>query len=99
MPGTQPVTTLLPPTPPASQAPETGTALLARVTRLIENLLPALGNEDRLSGQARKLLEVLRSPAGDNQVLLTLLAGFNQRVSLAAEEQGKSGRPCSNSCN
>ena len=79
-----------PPTPPASQAPETGTALLARVTRLIENLLPALGNEDPwLSGQARKLLEVLRSPAVDNQVLLTLLAGFNQRVSLAAEEQGE----------
>ncbi len=77
-----------PPAPPTSQLPEQDTALLARVMRLIENLLPALGDEDQwLSGQAHKLLEALRSQAVDSPELLTLLASFNQRVSLAAEEQ------------
>lgn len=68
--------------------PESHTTLLARVTRLVENLLPALGNDDQwLSGQAIKLLESLKSPATDSGELLNLLASFNQRVSLAAEEQ------------
>ncbi len=73
-----------------SKAPEHTSELLARVTRLIEDLLPALGDEDEwLSSQALKLLETLKGPAVDFQALLALLASFSQRASLAAEEQGE----------
>jgi diguanylate cyclase len=64
--------------------------LLGKLTGLIEDLLPALGEEDEwLSRQAVQLLETLRSPAVDLPALLPLLSGFSQRVSLAAEEQGE----------
>ncbi len=70
------------------EIPESHSTLLARVTRLVENLLPALGNDDQwLTGQALRLLECLKNPAADSGELLQLLASFNQRVSLAAEEQ------------
>lgn len=72
-----------------SKAPEHTSELLARVTRLIEDLLPALGEDEWLSSQALKLLETLKGPAVDFQALLALLSSFSQRASLAAEEQGE----------
>jgi diguanylate cyclase len=71
-----------------NRASELTTELLARIRRLIEDLLPALGSEDEwLFGQAHTLLQTLQGPAVDMQALLGLLTGFSQRASLAAEEQ------------
>ena len=64
--------------------------LLARLTRLIEDLLPALGDQDTwLSEQALELLQALKNQPTDIPGLLVLLTGFSRRVSLAAEEQGE----------
>ena len=64
--------------------------LLAGLRRLIEDLLPALGEQDGgVSGQARELLEVIKGAPMDIPDLLLRLARFSRRVSLAAEEQGE----------
>lgn len=72
------------------QPSEIGTELRVRLARLIESLLPMLGEQDAtLSNQACDVLHTLKDPSADQPGLLLLLSSFSQRASLAAEEQGE----------
>ncbi|MBL8396496.1 MAG: diguanylate cyclase [Candidatus Accumulibacter sp.] len=80
--------------PPASstgsQSQELHQALLARLTRLVESLLPALVDEDEsLSNQGQQMLATLKTPSADIQALLAQMTTFSQRLSLTVEEQGE----------
>ena len=78
--------------PPASSVRATPTAvdLLGQVARLIENTLPALGEDDaRFSEQAARLLQAMRDPAVGLAGVKPLLDNYNLRVSFAAEDQAE----------
>jgi len=63
---------------------------LEQIARLIENTLPALGNDDlRFIEQARELLQVLRLPAVDMIRMKTMLGNFTHRLSFTAEDQSE----------
>jgi len=63
---------------------------LEQIARLIENTLPALGNDDlRFIEQARELLQVLRQPAVDMIRMKTMLGNFTHRLSFTAEDQSE----------
>jgi len=63
---------------------------LEQIARLIENTLPALGNDDlRFIEQARELLQVLRLPPVDMIRMKTMLGNFTHRLSFTAEDQSE----------
>lgn len=71
-------------------APVMSKGVMANLALLIENMLPALGNDDaRFSGQVAEFLHVLRDPVEDVPDLEVLLANFSRRVAIAAEDQGE----------
>ena len=72
------------------RTPPTAVDLLGQVARLIENVLPALGEDDaRFSEQAARLLQVMRDPAVGLAGVKPLLDNFILRVSFAAEDQAE----------
>ncbi|SBT08060.1 Diguanylate cyclase [Candidatus Accumulibacter aalborgensis] len=72
------------------QPPEISVELRVRLARLIETLLPLLGDQDAsLSNQACDVLNALKDPFADQPGLLLLLSSFSQRASLAVEEQSE----------
>lgn len=63
---------------------------LEQLARLIENALPALGNDDaRFADQARQLIAAIRDPASGNATIKSLLGNFTLRLSFAAEDQAE----------
>ncbi|APW39725.1 GGDEF domain-containing protein [Rhodoferax koreense] len=63
---------------------------LEQIARLIENALPALGNDDlRFIEQARELVNLLRQPAVDLIRMKTMLGNFSHRLSFTAEDQSE----------
>ena len=75
---------------PAQSAPALTAEFLAQIARMIEFMMPALGDEDeRFGEQARTLLAAMRRPAAESDVgaVKLMLANFSHRVSFAAEEQ------------
>ncbi|MDP2825488.1 MAG: diguanylate cyclase [Sulfuritalea sp.] len=71
-------------------APVMNTGLMTHLAHSIENMLPALGNEDtRFSGQAVELLQALRNPSADIPGIEVMLANFSHRALFAAEEQAE----------
>lgn len=59
------------------------------LARLVDNLLPALGEEDaRLQEMAADLSSLLRSPLPRTGPLQARLADFSHRLSFAAQDQG-----------
>ena len=78
-------------TPVAAQsAPALTAEFLSQIARMIEFMLPALGDEDeRFGEQAQTLLAAMRRPAAESDVgaVKLMLANFSHRVSFAAEEQ------------
>ncbi|MBB6564215.1 diguanylate cyclase [Acidovorax soli] len=75
----------LPPTAPAATLPEDLAELLAR---LIDNTLPALGEDDqRVHGMAAQLTTFLREPTPLISTLMLMLGNFTYRLSFATEDQ------------
>ena len=74
----------------AQSAPALTAEFLGQIARMIEFMLPALGEEDaRFGEQAQTLLAAMRRPAAETDVgsVKLMLANFSHRVSFAAEEQ------------
>lgn len=73
-----------------SHAPsKTSLEIRDQVARLIENVKPALGEEDiRFNNQSRELLQLLRHPATEHGAVKAALSDFNLRLSFVGEEQG-----------
>lgn len=64
--------------------------LREQVARLVENALPALGNDDVRFGQlAAGVVRALRDPSVDRTTLKGALAEFAHRLSFAAEDQAE----------
>ncbi len=75
---------------PAQSAPALTAEFLSQIARMIEFMLPAMGEEDeRFGEQAQTLLAAMRRPAAETDVggVKIMLANFSHRVSFAAEEQ------------
>ena len=75
---------------PALSAPALTAEFLGQIARMIEFMLPAMGDEDeRFGEQAQTLLAAMRRPAAETDVggVKIMLANFSHRVSFAAEEQ------------
>ena len=75
---------------PAQSAPALTAEFLGQIARMIEFMLPAMGDEDeRFGEQAQTLLAAMRRPAAETDVggVKIMLANFSHRVSFAAEEQ------------
>jgi diguanylate cyclase len=74
--------------PAALPAPALPVEFLAKLARFVENILPALGNEnERVVEMAASLLEALRQVPVDIQEIQTRLAGLSHHALFAAEEQ------------
>ena len=74
----------------SNRVPPSAVDLLGQVARLIENVLPALGEDDvRFSEQAVRLLQAMRDPALGLAGVKPLLDNFILRVSFAAEDQAE----------
>ena len=74
----------------ALSAPALTAEFLGQIARMIEFMLPAMGDEDeRFGEQAQTLLAAMRRPAAETDVggVKIMLANFSHRVSFAAEEQ------------
>jgi diguanylate cyclase len=70
--------------------PVLGNGFTAGLAQMIENMLPALGNDDAsFSAQVAEFLHVLRDPADDVSAVEAMLANFNRRLSIAAEDQAE----------
>lgn len=74
---------------PAAQS-ATNAPILEPVARLIENTLPALGNDDvRLVKQVDELLAAIRAPACDLAALKSMFGNVSHRLSFVAEDQAE----------
>lgn len=70
--------------------PKGGVDILEPVARLIENALPALGEEDeRFSKQIDELLQTIRAPGADLARVRSMLGNVSHRLSFAAEDQAE----------
>jgi diguanylate cyclase len=64
--------------------------LLEPMARLIENTLPALGNDDqRFVKQVDELLAAIREPGANPATLKSMLGNVGHRLSFAAEDQAE----------
>lgn len=80
----------VPERPGARPAPATGSELLEAVARLIENALPALGEDDeKFRALADSVVKTLRDVRADPAQIKPLLASFSYRLSFAAEDQAE----------
>ena len=80
--------------PPANGVHDSGRALinelLGRAAQLIQNMLPAVQNDDAVFNvQVKSLLQTLRNPAADIDEVQAALGNFNHRLAFAAEEQAE----------
>ena len=74
----------------ASSGPLATPEFLEQIARLVENALPALGNDDvRFVEQARELVQTLRQPQVDLVRMKTMLGNFTHRLSFTAEDQSE----------
>ena len=74
------------PPPLATQFPAD---VLDQMARIVEHVLPAVGNHDpKLAIQGEELVAYLRLPSHEPQALKKTLANFAFRLSFVAEEQG-----------
>lgn len=62
-------------------------ALAEQLARLVDHLLPVLGDDARLAGLADELKDLLRSKAPSVRELQSKIGNFGFQVSFAAEEQ------------
>lgn len=70
--------------------PKGAVDILEPVARLIENALPALGEEDeRFCKQIDELLQAIRDPGVDLARLRAMLGNVSHRLSFAAEDQAE----------
>lgn len=61
-----------------------------QIARLVEFVLPALGQDDeRFNEQAQTLLKALRAPQSNTLEVKRLLGNFSHRLSFAAEDQAE----------
>lgn len=68
----------------------TGPDFTTQVARLVENLLPAIGEDDtRTAEAAQEVLTLLRRPDADPRSLVAKLGAFTHQLSFAAEEQAE----------
>jgi diguanylate cyclase len=64
--------------------------LMERLAHVIENMLPALGNDDEsFSGQVTEFMNALRDPTKNMAEIDAMLANFSRRLSIAAEDQAE----------
>lgn len=76
--------------PVAPMVPKGAVDILEPVARLIENALPALGDEDeRFGRQIDELLQTIRAPGVDLSRLRSMLGNVSHRLSFAAEDQAE----------
>jgi len=81
-----PIETVADAAPPAAILPDEFAQLLAR---LVDNVLPALGDDDaRVIEMAQQLVTFLREPAPPISTAQLMLGNFTYRLSFATEEQG-----------
>ena len=74
----------------ATPGPLATPEFLEQIARLIENALPALGNDDvRFIEQARELLQMLRQAPVDLIRMKSMLGNFSHRLSFTAEDQSE----------
>jgi diguanylate cyclase len=74
----------------APRSEPTNSEFLEQLARLIENALPALGNDDtRFAEQAARLISTIRDPASGLLSIKPLLGNFTLRLSFAAEDQAE----------
>ncbi len=86
--GLTPVGAAAPP-PSGIESTHVPQRLALAVARLVENALPALGEEDtRLRDMAAQVVDLLRSEMPPVTAAERMLADFGHRLSFAAEEQG-----------
>ena len=72
----------------ANSHPALTAEFMEQIARLIDNALPALGNDDpHFLAQARELLGFIRQPVPDLPRTKTMLANFTHRLSFTAEDQ------------
>ena len=65
------------------------TEVREQVARLVEHVVPALGQDDeRFTKQVQELIALLRNPAVDLASTKLALANFNLKLSFVGEEQG-----------
>ncbi len=78
---------------PAAVAPKiepSSGEFLQQLARLVENAMPALGNDDaRFADQATQLLAAIRDPSSSLSSIKPLLGNFTLRMSFAAEDQAE----------
>ncbi|AVP57363.1 GGDEF domain-containing protein [Pulveribacter suum] len=87
--GLTPADASLAPTPLEVEAAHVPQRLALALARLVDNTLPALGEEDmRLGDMATQLVGMLRSDMPTVADTERMLADFGHRLSFAAEEQG-----------
>ena len=79
-----------PATSAAVAAPKSTVDILEPLARLIENTLPALGNDDeRLTEQVEQLLNTIRAPVTELSKVKSMLGNVSHRLSFAAEDQAE----------
>ena len=72
----------------ATSTPALTTDFFEQIARMLEYVLPALGNDDeRFNEKAKNLLFTMRQPGTSTVTLKLMLADFGHRMSFAAEEQ------------
>ena len=65
------------------------TEVREQVARLVEHVVPALGqDDDRFAKQVQELIVLLRNPAVDLAAAKLAMANFNLKLSFVGEEQG-----------
>jgi diguanylate cyclase len=79
----------VPPAPVRAALPST-VEFLEQVARVIENTMPALGNDDaKLGEQVAQVLKAIREPGGDVAAVKSQLSNLTHRLSFAAEDQAE----------
>jgi len=87
--GLTPVADAAAPEPDAAACGHLPAPLAEALARLVENTLPALGEDDaRLHAMAEQLVTLLRTPRPSAAAAERLLGHFGHRLSFAAEDQG-----------
>ncbi len=76
--------------PAVTSAAALTTDFFEQIARLVEFVLPALGQDDeRFNEQAKTLLKALRAPQANTLEIKRLLGNFSHRLSFAAEDQAE----------
>ena len=74
----------------ATSAAAASAGVLEIVARVIENVLPALSDDDeRFREQAENLIKAMRDPAAELGTVRSLATGFTHRLAFVAEDQAE----------